>query len=657
MPRPERARPSQHATVLALLAALTVAWTWPLARDLATALPGRGGDNFSFLWNFWWMRRAVGDPSVDFFRTNYLFYPFGTTIVDHTHTAFPALIGATLLRPLPVAAAHNLVLLAFVFANMACAYALAYDLTHHVRSSILAAVVYGCSPYLASHLLGHLDLVAAWVLPLFALLLGRALRSGSRTAAAAAGVVAAVAAYTAYYYVLYIAFLAVVYAMVSVHPITVGRSAKAVAERSHVLSRVLALLAVTLGIVAAAIAATGGTVVRVGPASVSLLRPQNALGFMWLCGLVSAAIAWMPKFELRRTSRKRRSRALVAGGLVVIVFLAGTASLVWRTAELVARREYVTQSYVWRSIPRGIDLLAPMLGHPRHPVFGPFSRLLYGRFGLDAIEAVGWLGIVPIALLAYLIASGSQTWRSRPQLELWLAIAATFTLVALGPILTVAGADTGLRLPVILFRYVPFVANARMPGRAIVGVFLALAMLLALRMSTARGWLERPSVQWALVALVAFDFWDAPIPITMLERPQVYTALAAQPPGGVCEVPFGIGDGLSAGVGSQDRRALYFATIHEHQLVGGYIARMPVEAEFRYSSMPIVGTLLRLSSGDAVEDASARAMGQALTPASPCSYLVLHRTASDVLRAYINGLPTELLLEDGEAQLYRVKAQ
>jgi hypothetical protein len=141
----------------------------------------------------------------------------------------------------------------------------------------------------------------------------------------------------------------------------------------------------------------------------------------------------------------------------------------------------------------------------------------------------------------------------------------------------------------------------------------------------------------------------------MLERPQTYTALATQPPGGVCEVPFGIGDGLSAGVGSQDRRTLYFATIHEHPLVGGYIARMPARAEARYSSMPVVGTLLKLSSGG-VDDESGFETDRSAA-ASPCAYFVLHRSASEDLRAYITKLPTELIFDDGEAQLYRVSAR
>ena len=82
----------------------------------------------------------------------------------------------------------------------------------------------------------------------------------------------------------------------------------------------------------------------------------------------------------------------------------------------------------------------------------------------------------------------------------------------------------------------------------------------------------------------------------MLDQPAVYARLAQAESGAVCEVPFGVGDGLGGGVGSQDRRILYYATLHEHPLVGGFIGRMPPNALQDYTQMATVGTLLRLSA-------------------------------------------------------------
>ena len=122
-----------------------------------------------------------------------------------------------------------MLLIAYVFANMAAMYALAWDVLTTInaepaehaaqtglrgfselsvvrRSSVLAGVIFGLSPYFASHLLGHFDLIAAFFLPLFALMVRRALTENSSRWSIGAGLALAATAYTAYYYVVYLAF-------------------------------------------------------------------------------------------------------------------------------------------------------------------------------------------------------------------------------------------------------------------------------------------------------------------------------------------------------------------------------------------------------------------------------------------------------------------
>ena len=239
---------------------------------------------------------------------------------------------------------------------------------------------------------------------------------------------------------------------------------------------------------------------------------------------------------------------------------------------------------------------------------------------------------------------------------MWWIVAGVFALWAAGPFLTVGGFDTGLWLPQSLARYVPFVANARVPGRAMVGVYMAIAMLMAITLNAARGRLRSPAMQWLLVLAVTFEYFAAPIPLTPLDDPAPYRALAAEPPGGVCEVPFGIGDGLGPGAGSQERQVLFYATIHEHPLVGGYIGRMPADAERRYQALPVTSTLLRLS-----RRADERETGdQATEPPGdasegPCRYFVVNRAAASAdLQAYVRSLPVERVAGDASRDVYRL---
>src|SRR6185503_20523680 len=178
------------------------------ATHVGDTLAGDPGDNFSFVWNLWWMRHVLATPGLAYFHTDYLFHPFGTTIVDHPHTALPALIGSTLLKSASPVTAQNILLITYVFANMAAMYALAWTITRHTRAAILAAVVFGLSPYVAVHLLGHFDLVAAFTLPLFAIALRQALVEERRSHwhALIAGAILAATAYIAYYHVVYLLF-------------------------------------------------------------------------------------------------------------------------------------------------------------------------------------------------------------------------------------------------------------------------------------------------------------------------------------------------------------------------------------------------------------------------------------------------------------------
>jgi hypothetical protein len=179
---------------------------------------------------------------------------------------------------------------------------------------------------------------------------------------------------------------------------------------------------------------------------------------------------------------------------------------------------------------------------------------------------------------------------------------------------------------------------------------MALGLLAAVALSSATGRLRSPFVQWLLIGLVAFEYWDTPIRLTPLDHPSAYRALAAAPPGAVCEVPFGIGDGLSVGVGSQERVALYHATLHEHPLAGGYIGRMPADAAERYRRHPLTAALLRLSG-----DTAAPSPVSTSDPA-PCRYLVVdRRTSSTELQAYVAQLQVDRIASDEDRDVYRLR--
>jgi hypothetical protein len=492
--------------------------------------------------------------------------------------------------------------------------------------------------------------VAAWVLPAFALALRHAVHRDSNRAAIAAGVVLAATAYIAYYYVVYLCLFTIVYMLAWALRVERIQAAGPAAPRRRlqILFLTGAALFASLAIV---IILKGGMAIPVGTHIISAGTPQNALTLFWICGLGWAASTWRPRLRIAWSTSSASSRAVAVVTRVVATFVVGAAPLFWQAAQLIARGEYVTPFYGWRSAPRGIDVLAPLLGHPLHPLFHAVSERAYAAVQANYIEAIAWVGIVPLLLLALT----RNCDAARDDTRIWRVVGLAFLIWALGPFLIVAGFDTGLKLPEILARFVPLVANARMPGRAMVCVYMAVAVLIGIGISGATGAARRlaaPAMQWLVIALVAFEYWDAPIRLTRLDYPPVYRTLAAAAPGSVCEVPFGVGDGLSGGVGSQDRSVLFYATQHAHPLAGGYIGRMPAGAADRYMRLPVTGPLIQLSDGKA----AAPSLDLADDAPLPCRYLVVHRSASSpALRTYVEGLPADRIAFDEARDLYRLR--
>jgi hypothetical protein len=636
---------------LGLIALLSIVWTWPLALHFRDRIPGSPGDNLSFLWNLWWMRQVLSHRALSFFHSAYLFSPFGVDLINHPHTALQGLISATLLSKLSIVAAENLYVIVSIFLNAAAAYALVYDITRERRLAFAGAVVFGDSPYIAAHLLGHFDLLTAWVMPLFALFFRRALRDGSWKAAIGCGLCVTVAAYSAYYYVVYLALFSLAYTLAwwDVCHLHVQRRAESVAAFSI---RLLAVGAIALDVfVMIWIGITGGTSVKFMGTEISVRGLPNPLLVMWVLVAMWILARWRFRAHVDHLPAERFWRGAQALLVTAAVFAVLSLPLISQAFRLTAAGRYVTQQYFWRSAPVGVDLVSFIAGNPFHPVFGGIASFVYRTLYLDRIEGVGWLGVVPLVVLF----RWRGQWGDSAEARRWKIVLAVFVIWALGPYLMAGGANLGLPLPEMLARFIPLVDNARMPGRAMVGVYLALAVLMGLRLaglthsSTSR---IRYAIQWAFLPLLVLDYLNAPVRLTDLDRPVVYQRLAAiEDDAPVIEVPFGIGDGLTEGIGAQDRRILYYATIHGHPLVGGFIGRMPPGVAQAYQSMPIVGNLLRLSSGQtsAQEEEAVRGV--------PFRYLVLDTVAaSPELIAYVHSaLDIDLLEQADGRELYAVQ--
>jgi hypothetical protein len=230
-----------------------------------------------------------------------------------------------------------------------------------------------------------------------------------------------------------------------------------------------------------------------------------------------------------------------------------------------------------------------VLGHPRHLVWGGATNAGYAAFGVDVIEQSLWLGFVPLAL----IVARRRTWGARPDARFWLAVGFVFFVLSLGPFLRVAGADTGLPLPHALLRYLPGFSNARIPGRAVVMVQLAVAVLSAFALAdvSKRGWIA------AALALVVLESVPSRLPAYLVPQPDAVDAELSRSAsaGAVAELPVGLRDGFGE-VGQLDHRSLAHQLWHGQPMVGGFVARLSHRVRRAQLESPPIAALLDLSA-------------------------------------------------------------
>jgi len=619
-----------HCSALALFGVLAALFTWPLPQILTVAVLGRdGGDNLAVIWNFWWVRTALASADQSVFWTPDLFAPIGTSLVTHTLTPLLTVTAALLPWKIELVLLYNAALIVAVFLNFAIAYAAAHSITRSPLSSVFAAIAFGGAPFLLVRLYGHLNLLSAWGLPLVLLTTLRYERKPAvATALALAGAIGLVA-YTDYYYLIFGLLLVALHLLLSQRLIQL-HARSLTPRRRGALGAFVALISIACGIVVW-IHSTGGVDTTVAGIRLRMTDSFNlrvALGIL----LAGAFLIWKwPAITFAAPPDPldgRIWRFLPVAALATALLLSPVLVLGLR---LWLAGDYATQTYFWRSAPPGIDVATLFLGNPLGFAPGPWTATFLEQLEINRMEGTAWLGLAPLALLVVAV----RRLRPQPDARVYLWIAGVFFIWSLGPYLRVFGANTAFMLPQTFLRFVPGMANARIPGRAIVVVQLMIAVLGAMALTSLRRSPRGTAIGVVAVLAVALECWPRPHPFLPLERSMLYASMKAMPPGIVLEIPLGIADGITAR-GAVDYRVLFHQTLHEHPQMGGAISRMSPRTRAAFDADPIVGPILDLSEG--------RAPNHDTSPEQPCRIslacgvryvVVAERAASDALRAFV----------------------
>jgi hypothetical protein len=321
----------------------------------------------------------------------------------------------------------------------------------------------------------------------------------------------------------------------------------------------------------------------------------------------------------------RLFRPAVLGSLAVAFLIAAATTapqllaLLGKTAEQTVA---VDPSSFYRHSADLVGFVIPSFNHPLlgTPLRSLHERLNAGRLPQETTAFVGW-SVLGLAMLGL--------WRRRPDqigvIRLLAATAAVFAVLALGSGLRVLGTDTGIPLPMALMAQLPVLDQARAPGRHIVLVILALALLAGL------GWptLRHLPVRLAVLGLLVCEYAGFPIPLYVAETSPVYRRLAEV--GGhfaILELPFGIRDGFGA-AGEPDASQMFGQTIHGHPIASGMVSRLPVETRRAIFDAPVLGTLLDPQGATPAAYSRDRALGPGFFERVDLRAVVVHRQARD----------------------------
>ncbi len=637
-----------HAAALAAYAIVALVANWPLPRHLGSALTGAiSGDTGVYVWNVWLFRHEIlAHGRFPLFTAEILSLTPPVDLSLHNYTLFADLLAFPLLPALGVVATFNVVYLFIVTLTAWAMFVLARAVIRRDGEAWLAGALFGFSPVLMARSTAHFSLVAAAPLPLFICALIRAERRCDLRFVALAGAIVAWASMCDAYYGVFCVVIAAFYLgsrRVRLH---------AAAPVAHVTTiRALDLMIVTVLGLTVGIALTGGTDVRVGPYSLGLRTLYTPV--------LAATVLFLARFWAGRRQEivlkpPPIKAALRFAAVAAIASVLPLSPVLYALGHRLRDGGALHGPIYWRSSPPGVDLAAFFMPNPNQPLFGGPWRLWLdaqpGRYAenVASFSIVGLL-VVVVALLRYRFKFP----------RVWLALLVCFTALALGPFIRVGGFNTFVPGPWALLRYLPIVGATRTPARYAVVAMMAFAVVFGRALAHIAD--AQPARRRTVLAIVgcamAFELVPAPRPLYPARYPDIYRRIAEDPRDvRVLELPFGIRDGERS-AGNFTAASQFYQTLHEKQLVGGYLSRISRREFRRQEEFPTLLGLMRLSEGRPLPQSRAAQIEQnarSFPTRRRLGYVVIDRGRTpDALRTFVlQAFRLEKVGESGGLELY-----
>ncbi|MEW5718152.1 MAG: interleukin-like EMT inducer domain-containing protein [Chloroflexota bacterium] len=598
---------SRYRPVIVLLVylALALALTYPLVTQFADHVPGTTTwslDEYGYVWNNWWFKRAVFDLDTNPFQTDFIFYPVGTSLVLYTFTLLHVLLGLPIQFAFGLIPASNVELLFAFVASAYGTYLLVRYLIQNSKFKIQNSTMVGIVDYELR--ITNFEFAAFVAGALFAF-------SSNRFVYASLGHYNVVASEWLPFYILFL--------------IKTVRETK---WRNALLAGLFAAFT---------------------------LYVETTFGV-----LLALFTALYLLFEWRAVWRRATIARL---GLIVAFAALLFAPLLLPMLDEIFNRGYALPG--WGHAEKLlVDLFGFFVPTSLHPLNRNWVQELdLVRQGISRFADVNtvFVGYVTLALALSAAIRFCKPLKVWVMSALVFAVLSLGPLLHIGgkAIFDFDGLQVTFPMPFLLLHYIPLLKENRAPNRFSVLVMLSLAVLVGFAIMWACSKLRTKSrmlallLPFAFLLLILFEHLAIPLPLTDARVPEVYAQIARAPGDfSVLTLPLGWRNSFGQ-QGAEDTRVQYYQSAHGKYIFPANIQRNPPFLFEYFDRIPIFHSIAEIESYNPISDQD-RARDKALAPALMAffdiRYVVIHPAIpgrppySDTRSAVVNYLQQVLPL-------------
>jgi len=313
----------------------------------------------------------------------------------------------------------------------------------------------------------------------------------------------------------------------------------------------------------------------------------------------------------------------------------------------------------------------PILGASVHSVdianfvIPPTNSTVFDTFGNDIRkdwifpfnnEDASFIGYSVLAILIF------SFIKFRQENRFWYIVALIFGLLSLGTSLKIYGQVITLFdnfMPFELIYQIPFLPEFRTPARLHVMTVLALAVISSITINNIFRKIKQSrltiGVFLIVIIVILIEYSTLPFPFTESKNPEFYETISGE------QDNFAV---LDIGLLKTYNEVLYYGTIHQKPLTGGFFHRMPIGIWTDYTNIPIIHSTYFQTQPKFLSYSNENTLSKNYDKANVCAfehlnikYVILHKqllTAEDhlQLKNYLTKLLGNSSFEDNEITVF-----